>query len=161
MVPLLLPLLPLLPTRNVLLRDSGDLCSVVLIDFGLSRCLPDAAGQAQSTTDTCADEGQRRTIQAMACSPRCGTVQYMSPEMLTMNCSETSTSSSATMSMSASEMQAVDVWSLGVVLYVRQFDFQNARMLHPWNKNATATCCLPTANADGAFWMDYATGRYS
>ena len=36
-----------------------------------------------------------------------------------MNCSDTSTSASATMSMSASEMQATGVWSLGVVLYVR------------------------------------------
>ena len=91
----------------------------MLIDFGLSRFLPDAAGEAPSTTDTYADEGQRQTIQAMACTPRCGTVQYMSPEMLTMNCSDTSTSSSVTTSMSASEMQATDVWSLGVVLYVR------------------------------------------
>ena len=117
--PLPLLLLALLQIRNILLRDGGDLSSVVLIDFGLSRCLPDAAREALSSTDTCADEEQRRTIQAMACSPRCGTVQYMSPEMLTMNCSDTSTSSSTTMSMSASDMQATDVWSLGVVLYVR------------------------------------------
>ena len=105
--------------RNILLRDSDDLNSMVLIDFGLSRFLPEDNGSAIHTTiDTCADEEQRRTIQAMACSPRCGTVQYMSPEMLTMNCADTSNTSCAIATMSARDLQATDVWSIGVVLYV-------------------------------------------
>ena len=105
--------------RNILLRDSEDLNSMVLIDFGLSRFLPeDNVSAIHTTTDICADEEQRRTIQAMACSPRCGTVQYMSPEMLTMNCADTSNTSFATATMSARDLQATDVWSIGVVLYV-------------------------------------------
>ena len=105
-------------TRNVLLRDQDDLSSVVLIDFGLSRFLPEDTASLQPTAESCADEEQRRTIQAMACTPRCGTVQYMSPEMLTVNCSNASSPAGDMMAMSVSDMQATDVWSLGVVLYV-------------------------------------------
>lgn len=103
-----------------MLRDNEDLCSVVLIDFGLARWLPEGTDpETCDTAESRVDDDHRRTIQAMACSPRCGTVQYMSPEMLTMNCSNVPDSSHAVVAMSASDMQATDVWSLGVVLYVR------------------------------------------
>jgi serine/threonine protein kinase len=73
-------------------------------------------------------EEQQQELQAemVASSPRCGTVQYMSPEMLmnTPSASGTSSFSSAEKTMTSGggggviDMRATDVWSLGVVLYV-------------------------------------------
>jgi len=75
-------------------------------------------------------EEQQQELQAemAASSPRCGTVQYMSPEMLmnTPSASGTSSFSSAEKTMTSGggggggviDMRATDVWSLGVVLYV-------------------------------------------